>query len=244
VSDIELANYIRILTEAKESAENDMDTAEDLIPYIENLKKAIADTEAVYVLRPKSSHNGTIYWYYLKALPENESDEGGYCLVNPNASGSYKNAAGVAEFEADNNNYLWAFVADNKGGFEVYNQGYDAYLYTNAKSPNQLKSDKAADAGSYSINVDNDKRAIVISEGQKYWYNNSKRVRVQNSTDCTYWKLELAGVEEGSLTSIVEVETEASNSVIKGIFDMTGRKIEEITKPGIYIIDGKKRLVK
>ena len=244
VSDIELANYIRILTSAKESAENDMDTAEDLVPYIENLKKAIADTEAVYVLKPKSSHNGTIYWYYLKALPENESDKGGYCLVNPNASGSYKNAAGVAEFVADDPNYLWAFVADNKGGFEVYNQGYDAYLYTNAKSPNQLKSDKAADAGLYSINVDNEKRAIVISEGQKYWYNNSKRVRVQNDEDRTYWKLELAGVEEGSLTSIVEVETEASNSVIKGIFDMTGRKIEEITKPGIYIIDGKKRLVK
>ena len=31
---------------------------------------------------------------------------------------------------------------------------------------------------------------------------------------------------------------------VKGIFDLTGRKVNEITVPGIYIIDGKKTLVK
>lgn len=31
---------------------------------------------------------------------------------------------------------------------------------------------------------------------------------------------------------------------VEGIFDLQGRKIEEITEPGIYIIDGKKTLVK
>ena len=37
----------------------------------------------------------------------------------------------------------------------------------------------------------------------------------------------------------VEVENE-----VKTIFDLTGRRVEEVTAPGIYIINGKKVLVK
>ena len=42
-------------------------------------------------------------------------------------------------------------------------------------------------------------------------------------------------------------ENEVENgdaSVVEGIYDMQGRKLEEITKPGLYIINGKKVLVK
>ena len=42
-------------------------------------------------------------------------------------------------------------------------------------------------------------------------------------------------------TAIEEVETEVENDVI---YDLTGRKIETITKGGIYIVNGKKVLVK
>ena len=43
-------------------------------------------------------------------------------------------------------------------------------------------------------------------------------------------------------TAIENVTVE--NAVVKGIFDMQGRKIENITAPGLYIIDGQKVLVK
>jgi hypothetical protein len=43
-------------------------------------------------------------------------------------------------------------------------------------------------------------------------------------------------------TSIENVTVE--NTAVKGIFDMQGRKIENITAPGLYIIDGVKVLVK
>ena len=46
----------------------------------------------------------------------------------------------------------------------------------------------------------------------------------------------------GGTTGIGEVKGE--NGEVKGIFDLTGRKVNEITVPGIYIIDGKKTLVK
>ena len=46
----------------------------------------------------------------------------------------------------------------------------------------------------------------------------------------------------GGTTDIEEVETESEN--VKAIYDLTGRKLESIAGPGIYIIDGKKIIVK
>jgi hypothetical protein len=31
---------------------------------------------------------------------------------------------------------------------------------------------------------------------------------------------------------------------VKGVYDLTGRKLEQITAPGVYIVNGKKVLVK
>ena len=36
----------------------------------------------------------------------------------------------------------------------------------------------------------------------------------------------------------------AEDNAMKGIYDLTGRRIEKITVPGVYIIDGKKKLIK
>ena len=241
VSDIELENFVRIVTEAKEAAETALDnqaTVSDFVPYIKALETAIANTEAVYVLKPQSSHGETIYYYYLKDV-----DAGTYAFVNPDATGRYVDAMGTAELDTENDNYVWAFVKNSNGELQIYNKGYDAYLYTLSSSPNPLKADKAEDAGNYVFSVDNDKKALVITEGAKYLYNQSGKVRIYSSNK-SYWKLELIGTEEGTLTSIVEIETEATVPVLNGIFDLTGRKIEEITEPGIYIVNGKKRLVK
>ena len=240
VSDIELENLVRTLTETKNNAETalgNLENIEDLVPYIEALATAIANTEVAYVLKPQSSHNETIYYYYIKDV-----DNGTYAFVNPNATGKYVDALGAAELEADNDNFVWAFVNDERGGMQMYNLGYDAYLYTLSSTPNSLKADKAADASAYIVSVDNDKKALVISEGKKYLYNSNGKGRIY--TNKSYWKLELVGTEQGSLTSIVDVETETEKAVFEGTFDLTGRKIEEITKPGIYIVNGKKMLVK
>ena len=240
VSDIELANFVRRVSEAKETAENalaDQDNVEDFIPYINALKTAIADAEAVYVLKPISSDGNTTYWFRIKDV-----DAGEYAFVNPDATGKYVDALGTGELDAENNNFVWAFVKNSKGEFQIFNKGYDTYLYTLSSSPNPLKADKAADASSYVFSVDNDKKALVASEGNKYLYNNGGKGRMY--TKKSYWKLELIGTEEGGLTSIVEIETEAVSPALEGIYDLTGRKLDEITESGIYIINGKKRLVK
>ncbi len=52
------------------------------------------------------------------------------------------------------------------------------------------------------------------------------------------WRLEPATVPVG-IENVV-----SDGAVVKGIYDITGRKIETITAPGLYIVDGKKVLVK
>ena len=44
------------------------------------------------------------------------------------------------------------------------------------------------------------------------------------------------------LTGIDEVNGE--NGEVKAIFDLTGRKLEQITVPGVYVVNGKKVFVK
>lgn len=55
----------------------------------------------------------------------------------------------------------------------------------------------------------------------------------------SYYRFEF---EDGSTTGIEEVESE--NGEAKTIYDLQGRRLTEITEPGVYIIDGNKVLVK
>ena len=53
------------------------------------------------------------------------------------------------------------------------------------------------------------------------------------------WRVKLVVENNTAIEGIEEVEP-----VSEGTYDLTGRKIEDITKPGIYIINGKKVFVK
>ena len=46
----------------------------------------------------------------------------------------------------------------------------------------------------------------------------------------------------GDTTEVDEIESE--NGKVKTIYDLQGRKLSEITEPGIYIVNGKKVFVK
>ncbi|MBP3408841.1 MAG: DUF5013 domain-containing protein [Bacteroidaceae bacterium] len=61
------------------------------------------------------------------------------------------------------------------------------------------------------------------------------------TTDNTEY-IDANGETVTSIECIEEVET--ANGKLKGIYDLSGRKLEQITQPGIYIIDGKKALIK
>ena len=61
---------------------------------------------------------------------------------------------------------------------------------------------------------------------------------VTESNPAAYYSLRFEG--EGT-TGIENVEVENASNVV---YDLTGRRVEAITAPGIYIVNGKKVLVK
>lgn len=75
------------------------------------------------------------------------------------------------------------------------------------------------------------------------FYNNANKaylpmaVLSQSQASVAFYGFNLDGA-----TGIDDVIVESGNA--KGIFDLQGRKLTEITKPGIYVIDGKKTFVK
>ena len=73
------------------------------------------------------------------------------------------------------------------------------------------------------------------------WLNNANKAYLPASAVANK-SAEFFGFDWDGTTGISEVKTENGN--VKAIFDLTGRKVEAITAPGIYIVNGKKVLVK
>ena len=77
------------------------------------------------------------------------------------------------------------------------------------------------------------------NEGTTHFLNNAGKaylVLPTTSETAAYYGLDWAGT-----TAIENVEVESS---VKAIYDLTGRKVEAISAPGIYIVNGVKRVVR
>ena len=83
----------------------------------------------------------------------------------------------------------------------------------------------------------NDDEPIVITEPGTYTLDLSSLADYGLTGDMEFsWT-----IAEGETTAIDAVDAEAENAVI---YDLTGRRIEKITKAGIYVINGVKKVVK
>ena len=115
----------------------------------------------------------------------------------------------------------------------------EGYSLTEMKVKNSTKSHNAHvdyDWSSYSLYNITAEKTIQFVEGVNEFYLYGEVGRTIYVTSLTITK---TGGEE---TGISEVKGE--NGEVKTIYDLTGRKVEAITAPGIYIVNGKKTLVK
>ncbi|MBO5864581.1 MAG: hypothetical protein J6Q73_00815, partial [Bacteroidaceae bacterium] len=82
--------------------------------------------------------------------------------------------------------------------------------------------------------------AILNQQGNTAFLNNSHKayLPMTDGVNAASYSFRFG---EGT-TGISEVTTE--NGEVKAIYDLTGRKVEAISAPGIYIVNGKKVLVK
>lgn len=83
-------------------------------------------------------------------------------------------------------------------------------------------------------------KASKNQQGNTSWLNNSHKayLPMSNASGAASYSFRF----EGGTTGISEVKGE--NGEVKAIYDLAGRRVEAITAPGIYIVGGKKVLVK
>lgn len=115
----------------------------------------------------------------------------------------------------------------------------EGYSLTEMKLKNSTKSHNAHvdyDLRSYSLYNTTSEQAITFVEGENAFYLYGTGGRAIYITSLTITKV------GGEDTSIGEVKGE--NDKAKVIYDLTGRRVDAITAPGIYIVNGKKTLVK
>ena len=115
----------------------------------------------------------------------------------------------------------------------------EGYSLTEMKVKNSTKSHNAHvdyDWSSYTLYNTTAEKTIQFVEGVNEFFLYGQVGRTIYVTSLTITK---TGGEE---TGINEVKGE--NGKVKVIYDLTGRRIDAITTPGIYIVNGKKTLVK
>lgn len=114
----------------------------------------------------------------------------------------------------------------------------EGYSLTEMKLKNSTKSHDAHvdyDLRSYSLYNTTTEQTIKFVEGDNAFY-------LYGQVGRTIYLTSLTITNTGEETGIGEVKSE--NGEQKAIYDLTGRQINEITKAGIYIVNGKKVLVK
>ncbi len=217
--------------------------------YMENLMAldAIIDAyENPYTLNVTDAGYATLYLGYPAAIPTIDGEDNGVYIVKED---------GV------NENYIHlepvtGVLPANTGVIVKANQGTYEFVYsadeTTAVTGNML----TGTTENAVITKDAEKEYYILANGEigVGLYKptiGENATQFNNAANKAYLVVPAAQAEgvasysfrfgEGT-TGISEVKGENGN--VKTIYDLTGRRVEEITAPGIYIVNGKKVLVK
>ena len=163
------------------------------------------------------------------------------------SAGNYRNktdmmtSGGVITYLADDAQIILLEEGVVNGTF-AFNVG-NGYLAASSSSSNYVATSTVLDAnGSWKI-VINDGLAVITAQGDK-----TRKILQYNTSaprfSCYTGTQKSVNIYAKSPAASGIDEVKAEDGKVKGIFDLAGRRLNAITEPGIYIVDGKKVLVK
>ena len=158
---------------------------------------------------------------------------------NANNATGPKGSVGIADYAEDNRQIFTIVEAEDEKVYFVSAEGY----YIVCRQWN-IDASNTGEKTALGIEYKNDTE-FYIKNGSQYF----KIDPVDGAADSYYpycdasfsaaalWTLE----EVGTTTGIEDMKGESGK--VKGIYDLSGRKLNEISAPGIYIVNGKKVLI-
>lgn len=163
----------------------------------------------------------------------------------------YYSAADVAPIAEKNDNYvhgvLWNTIVDCSSFDETDFNGdgladgdVNIYMLLDNKPAAKLYwiyEERSEDGTIKPGNANSDKGGYILCKANRCFMVLPKIVAANVSS----FSLRLGG---GETTAIETVDDAPRVEIIETIYDLQGRKLEEITQPGIYIINGKKVFIK
>ena len=159
--------------------------------------------------------------------------------VNMNNATGPKGSVGIAEYAEDNNQIFTFEEADDNKVYIVSAEGY--YIVCRQWNIDASNQGSKSPLG---IEYKNDTEFYIMNGSQYFKVGpvDGNANSYYPYCDAPFSSAELWVLEEvGAATAIEKVEMRNEK---EEIFDLTGRKIDTITKAGIYIVGGKKVLVK
>ena len=137
--------------------------------------------------------------------------------------------------------YYAVTLEETDGGFHIKDVNGN-YIYNTMMTPHKLATGTSAPMDTWTITIADDENstATITCNGYVIVYNEGKFVTVDvnevpaNAVYPTLYGTQTTGIEN----------VKGENVEVKAIYDLTGRCIDTITNRGIYIVGGKKVLVK
>ena len=194
-----------------------------------------------YTLTVTDAGYATLFLDFPATIPAFEGDDAGAYIVTGVKDGNWLNLEKVE-----------SVLPANTGIIVKANEGDYTFTYSTDEAAdvtgNLLKGTIATtsvEGEAYVLGYTESRTAVVFGKAKMNgtsWVNNAYKAYLPVSAlpagaNAAYYSFRFG---EGT-TAIENVEVE---NEVKAIFDLTGRRVEAITAPGIYIVGGKKVLVK
>ena len=226
---------------AANSANNSTITLDELNNATNNLNAALNALRVVYTytLNVTSAGWATLYLDFPATIPAFDGDDAGAYIVTGVKDGNWLNLEKVE-----------GVLPANTGIIVKANQGDYTFTYSTDEAADVTKNllkgtiaTTSVEGEAYVLGYADEGRTEVVFGKAKMngtsWVNNANKAYLPASVANGAASYSFRFGEGTTGIENVEVENE-----VKTIFDLTGRRVEAITAPGIYIVNGKKVLVK